>query len=306
MARVVFVHGIAQQNKDPDRLCESWRTMLNAGLASIATATTSVALARDDVAMVFWGRLFAPAGAQGAGDTDPDSWDPQVVEVAEQLATLWLQHATVADQLELRTAGDEALDELRAPAAVGEEQGPGAVVRRAVELAGRMRMTSHVAFPAMARVMRRSLHQVAVYLSDQEVRDQIQNMVAAKIDDATEVVIGHSLGSVIAFEACHRLAGQLPLLVTLGSPLGLQTVIYDRLQPTPPTFPPQLGHWVNVADPDDIVAARQALAELFPSEARGGRLVDSVVGNPGWWTHGIDGYLRQQQVAYPIGIELMS
>jgi pimeloyl-ACP methyl ester carboxylesterase len=44
----------------------------------------------------------------------------------------------------------------------------------------------------------------------------------------TKVVIGHSLGSVVAYEAAHYIHRSLPLLVTLGSPLGLHTIVYDR------------------------------------------------------------------------------
>ena len=54
----------------------------------------------------------------------------------------------------------------------------------------------------------------------------------------------------------------LPLLLTLGSPLGLQTIIADRLRP-PPSFPPKVSRWLNVADNDDIVAAETKLRPGF-------------------------------------------
>lgn len=85
------------------------------------------------------------------------------------------------------------------------------------------------------------------------------------------MVVSHSLGSVIAYEACHLLDRPLPLLVTLGSPLGLKTVVYDKLRPAPPTFPSQVAHWVNVADRDDIMAARLQLAAMFPGDVDGCR-----------------------------------
>src|SRR6516225_8981118 len=48
----------------------------------------------------------------------------------------------------------------------------------------------------------------------------------------------HSLGSVVAYEATQELEHPLPLLITLGSPLGLNTIVYQRLRPQPPSFPP--------------------------------------------------------------------
>jgi hypothetical protein len=54
----------------------------------------------------------------------------------------------------------------------------------------------------------------------------------------------------------------LPLLVTLGSPLGLRTIVKDCLRP-PAAFPPRVGRWLNVADLDDFVAAEPDLRPLF-------------------------------------------
>ena len=79
-------------------------------------------------------------------------------------------------------------------------------------------------------------------------------------------MIGHSLGSVVAYESAHRLTRPLPLLVTLGSPLGLRTIVNDRLRP-PPSFPLQVARWLNVADREDVVAAEPDLRPLFARDA---------------------------------------
>lgn len=104
------------------------------------------------------------------------------------------------------------------------------------------------------RFVIRSLVQVTRYLREPRVRDAVQARVAEQIDESTRVLIGHSLGSVIAFEAACRPGRPLPLLVTLGSPLGLRTIVYDRLRPQPPRFPEQVSRWVNVSADDDLVA----------------------------------------------------
>jgi hypothetical protein len=78
-----------------------------------------------------------------------------------------------------------------------------------------------------------------------------------------------------------RLAQPLLLLVTLGSPLGLRTIVYEQLRPQPPGFPPQVARWVNIADRDDFVAAAPDLTRLFatgqPAKAvlEGGWTVDN-------------------------------
>jgi hypothetical protein len=51
------------------------------------------------------------------------------------------------------------------------------------------------------------------------------------------VLVGHSIDSVVAYEAAHGLEGPLSLLVTLASPLRLQAIVYEGLRPQPPGFP---------------------------------------------------------------------
>ena len=63
------------------------------------------------------------------------------------------------------------------------------------------------------------------------------------------------------------------LLVTLGSPLGIPNLVFDKLTPTPAdglgAWPGPVAGWVNIADADDVVALRKRLAPLFPAPAGG-------------------------------------
>ena len=67
----------------------------------------------------------------------------------------------------------------------------------------------------------------------------------------------------MAYEAAHR-TDQPLTLITLGSPLGLQNVVYQRLRPQPPHVPVVVTRWENFAAEDDLVAARLDLAPYFP------------------------------------------
>jgi hypothetical protein len=51
----------------------------------------------------------------------------------------------------------------------------------------------------------------------------------------------------------------------LGSPLGLQGIVYDRLRPQPPRVPSAANRWENFAAKDDLVAAELDLAPFFPA-----------------------------------------
>jgi pimeloyl-ACP methyl ester carboxylesterase len=148
---------------------------------------------------------------------------------------------------------------------------------------------------------------VTRYLSNDAIRSAALESVSKLIGPETKALIGHSLGSVVAYETAHRLQQPLPLLVTLGCPLGLQTVIHQRLRPQPPAFPPNVRRWVNVADRDDFIAAEPDLRGLFsagmPGDAvfEGGYTVDN-----GADPHNADFYLGKAQLGKPVGEVLSS
>ncbi|UMP00088.1 GPI inositol-deacylase [Amycolatopsis sp. EV170708-02-1] len=115
----------------------------------------------------------------------------------------------------------------------------------------------------------RFCREVSTYFEEPERRDAARGRVTGLLTDARpKVVIGHSLGSVLAYEALWRLPDlDVELLVTLGSPLGLPDVIFDRLDPVPDngqgSRPPGVRRWINVADSGDIVAVPHGLPERF-------------------------------------------
>ncbi len=177
-------------------------------------------------------------------------------------------------------------------------RGAGAVARSAIRSAAKLRWFALVGMAFAEKFVRRSLAQVTRYLTDDAIRAAAQKAVLDLIDPDTKIVISHSLGTVVAYEAVHHLDRPLPLLVTLG----LDTIIYPRLCPQPPTFPVQVRRWVNVADTDDFIAAEPDLAALFsagiPEGAtfEGGHTVDN-----GAQPHSGTFYLGKVQVGRPIG-----
>ena len=86
--------------------------------------------------------------------------------------------------------------------------------------------------------------------------------------------MGHSLGSVVAYEAlrARRAEEGLPLLITLGSPLGLSAI--NRRLRQPPAYPAAVRRWVNLAAPDDVVAARPDLLCAFDHHRPAGAELD--------------------------------
>lgn len=121
------------------------------------------------------------------------------------------------------------------------------------------------------------------------------------------MLIGHSLGSVVAYEyLCRVRPPSVELLVTVGSPLGIPNLVLSRLTPAPVgvrgAWPGSVARWVNVADPGDVVALRKDLAPLFPPPA-GATVRDRTVDN-GRQPHAVDRYLTAAETGEALGAVL--
>jgi hypothetical protein len=111
------------------------------------------------------------------------------------------------------------------------------------------------------------LVQVRRYQREDELAAQARSRVREAIASDARLVIGHSLGSVVAYEyLCLEPDQNVATLVTLGSPLGLRTV-QDSLRTKDadgrPAHPPGVKRWVNIRDVDDPVTCGGALAPTW-------------------------------------------
>lgn len=257
MARIVAVHGIAQQGKGPNWIHDDWFKALADGL-------------RYHDVVPAPGDLYCPVYS--------DLFRERVMALEEEV-----------DEADLTDDELALVDLVWAEAARVD---PDNVIAPDARAMGVRHRAGHVAFEALSYsprltnlVMRGasffygSLKQVTAYMTNPEIRRQARALVAQAITPDTRVVIGHSLGSVVAYEVlCQHKASNIPVFVTLGSPLGIRNLIFHRLDPAPVAgvgcWPECVETWSNFADRNDIVALSKALAPWF-----GERVVDHLVDN---------------------------
>jgi hypothetical protein len=225
---------------------------------------------------------------------------PEQAIFAEELALEWL--GRIAERApESSTDGAQArfaLDLAREAEGV-ETQGIGNVQRQILKTLSRNSWLARVGMTFAERFVVTALVQVTRYLSDESIRALAQQRTLDLVGDDTRVVIGHSLGSVVAYECAHRLTRPLPLLLTLGSPLGLRSIVMDRLRP-PPSFPPRVGRWTNVADREDVVAAEPDLGPRFARDRPASSRFESVLVDNGSAPHSPVHYLGKIAVGRTI------
>lgn len=137
---------------------------------------------------------------------------------------------------------------------------------------------------------------VYLYLAYPVVSDRITAIVEAAIGDEPCVIVAHSLGSIVAYRALQQLGGRANVvgLVTVGSPLGLNTV-REMLTPPALSMPAGVQQWFNAYDPGDAVA-------LYPLDATRWNITPGIenckkVSNHMANRHGIAGYLDDVAVA---------
>jgi hypothetical protein len=305
MAKIVFVHGIDQQLKNAQALEEEWLNALSvgvnlAGYPELADVLTGAASGlKFDARMVFYGDLFLSSGQQG---NDSVFWTPEQYAFAEEFAKRWLEEiaAKATDPIMQKSAKVQlaSLDETLAGT-----QGVRSTARSAIAALACVKGLTNIGIAFAERYVTRSVAQVSAYFTDERIRACIQSKVSAAIDADTKIIIAHSLGSVVAFEVVHHLnAGQeLPLLITLGSPLGLRNIIYERLKPQPPFYPPNLHRWLNIADKNDFVAAEPCLSKLFSVQLPPHAEFENKLVDNGPRAHDAECYLRNAEVGSAVG-----
>ncbi|MBJ6646096.1 alpha/beta hydrolase [Streptomyces sp. BSE7-9] len=305
--RLVFVHGVGGV-RDPAAELDGWLRALAKGARAAGHAVRVPRLVRGgvtDVRFAYYGDLFLTPGAQTGGDTR---------EVLADGVQVLLREA-VDERLPERTEGDQDARVLRHAQAQldpqGDVQGAGSVVRQVLSAANTL-----LAVPglrtfgrwASSRMMVGQLDQVARYLARGEADGagrtldaRVCRRVAEELDPAVPtVVVAHSLGTVVALEALSDYPGEVPLLLTLGSPLGLRTAVAWRTRPQPPRVPDAVASWVNVWDRDDLIVGRPELEKFFGPNERGVLPDTRRVDSDGAWVHPALKYLAHPGAAGPV------
>jgi hypothetical protein len=139
--------------------------------------------------------------------------------------------------------------------------------------------------------------QVSRYLNDADFRSLVHDEVAEAMARSPRLVIGHSFGSVIAYDWLRRNEVESPpALITLGSPLGLEA-IRRRLERSADRsrWPGGTRSWTNIAAHHDAVAMVKKLAALYHPD-----IEDLPCDNPRASAHSALEYLGNVQVSRAI------
>jgi hypothetical protein len=286
--QVVCVHGIGKHTLGEQTLLAQWLPALRDGLTR---ADAAELVPEDQVAMAFYGDVFRPSSQRLAvGDPPYRPADVQPGLETDLLMAWW----TEAARIEASVVAPHADTLIRTPGSV----------QVALRALSRSRFLAGMAVRAMIS----DLKQVSGYLIDADVRARVQARVATAIKRDTKVVVAHSLGTVVAYEALHAVFTErghnVRAFITLGSPLGIRNLIFDRLHPPPidglGAWPGgESTVWTNLADAGDIVALVKDLRPRF------GQQMHSIEVHNGVHAHDARPYLTEEATGAAIAEGLL-
>ncbi|MER5935212.1 hypothetical protein [Streptomyces sp. NPDC002054] len=278
MAQVVLIHGIfnyvrgATPHEAALEAAADCRPRLAAGLARAGLAGA----VGPDLAMAYYADLLRPDLPDEAQAEEEDDGFEKLTAREREDAAEWLVTAGAPVPEQLQNIGLAPLRQLLGWL-VDDREGP--MGRRL-----RDKMVRR-----LERMMLAMLREVEAYTTWSGRRRLVQERVAQTIRrEQPQVIVAHSLGSVVAYETLHAHPDlRVRQLVTLGSPLRLPSLA-RRLEPGlragRGARPAGVEHWTNIADVGDLVAIPPKLSEVFPVDQ------DEVFDN-GLDFHGLGAYL---------------
>ena len=278
--KLVFVHGRSQQGKDPEVLKSIWLDALKEGAKKIGTN-----IPEDlEVSFPFYGDVL---------DDFTKEFDlPLTTDIQTKGSDI---------NEEFLNFQAEFIDDLRQQNGITDQQvneeygdnpkpkGPlnwewvQAILRALDKHAGGFNQLTLELFT----------RDVFLYTHRSFVQDTIDQIVADTMTENPTVVIGHSLGSVVAYSVLRKspLALNVPLFLTVGSPLGVRA-IRNQFKPLQT---PDVGSWFNAFDNRDVVSLYPLDESNFPINPAIENYTE--VRNKTANRHGIIGYLNDPVVA---------
>lgn len=236
MVDIVGIHGVGWHDSSRDDMLESWRGHLARGLKDVRSARHS----DFTLEAAFYGSRYNVVPCKKGVALDH--------ELAEGFEVDFLTEMT------------EAVDDT------------GQLTDRKMYLPGsvqwlvrRLESTSFFTNAGQYALIR-FIKQVGRYFADAELRMAAQEEFLKAVGSGANVVVAHSLGSVIAYDVLREEPSvKMNTLITVGSPLGLR-VIRERLGvglDKAGQRPAGVGRWVNVAASEDAVATVKTLGDHY-------------------------------------------
>ncbi len=260
--RTIFIHGIHQQGRNAEAIQAEWIGALNRAIPNLET--------------VFYGDALVAAMEPGeATIMGVPLADDERSFVAAALRQIAIEYGFDLDQ-------DQAVSQ-------------GVFDNRVIIGVAKC---LNEKFPALGDLALSLVRQAYAYLKRPAATAAVDEIVRPVIAAGPCIVVAHSLGTVVSYKLLRSLGQQVPLLLTLGSPLGLAPV--QNALGRPRVKPDGVARWWNGLDPNDAVTLGTPLTVSTFAEG----VVNKTTIDNGDEPHAITRYLKDPDVRAEIAAAL--
>ncbi len=288
--KLLLIHGRSQEDKNPAVLRHKWVSSLHAGAEAVGL---ELPISDEDIIFPYFGDALIDLTVEE---------HPEHHEHEEDIAPVSLGRDH-HDDFEYRCRVlNECFDEaLGFDRGLGPAEPPtqdtGPLESELVQLG--IGFIENLSTRFSSRSLTAAAADVSMYVRDENIQHFIESGIAQAVADQDPVeelvVVGHSLGSIIAYRmlaAGGLLADRnVTSFITIGSPLGIRAV-REALHPI--GHPPGVGCWFNAFDERDAVALHPLNDKFFniePAIENYGGVKNDTINR-----HGITGYLTDRVV----------
>lgn len=286
MARVVLTHGINHRSDIPlhhrEKLLHKWSAPIYDAMPNLQAG---------DVSLAFYAHHYSTPGAMGNNL-------PHHLPHSEHDDELL--HAFINTLSDVAALSDDKMEADRVEAIQARLEGsPNAQGIRADfnRMLGSVADTKFCATHGIktAKHVYHALRDVTQYQHEPDTKEKIQDTLLDALDDSTEVLIAHSLGSVVAYETLH--SHNRPIhLITVGSPLACKQQIQQHLKPGTREVPRCVASWHNFYDKLDPVSSLGGLRTHFRTAEHNTEFIQDHEVRNGLYAHSCVDYLAQESL----------
>jgi len=132
--------------------------------------------------------------------------------------------------------------------------------------------------PLLPKTISQTVHETNRYFNNGEnvacqIRELLKQELRSRLANNEKILlIGHSLGSVIAYDTLWELShhehlpGKIDMFLTIGSPLGLSYIQHKLMgheRKSKTRYPTNIRRWVNISSVGDVVALNKNFADSY-------------------------------------------
>ena len=277
--RIIFIHGRAQEGKDPKLLKMKWVNSFKEGLDNLGL---NLPINEDNIHLPFYGNTLDNYVKKHSKifrniETKGDLFE---IENTEFFNDFILE---LASNSNISTNTKNHLNER------------GILnwnwIQNIIRTIDQNTSWSEIA-------LRNFIFDVYLYLTNLEVKTEINNLIIDDIKNEPCIIVSHSLGSVIAYNILIDHPNKnISNFFTIGSPLGIKCVNKHLINPL--RMPRCIkNRWINAFDKRDLIAINPLDNNHFNIQPP--ILNINTINNTTKNKHGIEGYLNSSEIALEI------